>query len=67
MVWQGKRRTNSVAFYIGVIMAGYKTIYEDNGLKAIIGIPGWAEDFNDRSGKQTANTTVGAWASVPLL
>ena len=48
-------------------MAGYKTIYEDRGYKAIVGIPGWAEDFNERSAQQTAKTAVGAWGSVPLL
>ena len=48
-------------------MAGYKTIYEDRGYKALVGIPGWAEDFNNKTAKQTASTAVGAWGTVPLL
>jgi HK97 family phage portal protein len=48
-------------------MAGIKTetILEQGALKAIVGIPGWAETFGDAA--QGAGDPVSAWASVPLL
>ena len=49
-------------------MAGLrtKTILEEGALKAIVGIPGWAEDFNETAAGN-ANDPVSAWATVPLL
>jgi len=49
-------------------MAGLrtKTILEEGALKAIVGIPGWAEDFNETAAGNV-NDPVSAWASVPLL
>ena len=49
-------------------MAGLrtKTILEEGALKAIVGIPGWAEDFNETAAG-SANDPVSAWATVPLL
>ena len=48
-------------------MAGIKTetILEQGALKAIVGIPGWAETFGDAA--QGAGDPVSAWANVPLL
>ena len=50
-------------------MAGIQThtIYDDKTLKAIVGIPGWAEDFNNADSARGANDPVSAWATVPLL
>jgi len=49
-------------------MAGLrtKTILEEGALKAIVGIPGWAQGFNETAAG-SANDPVSAWATVPLL
>ena len=48
-------------------MAGIKTetILEQGALKAIVGIPGWAETFGENG--TGAGDPVSAWANVPLL
>ena len=49
-------------------MAGLKTqtLLDDNTIKAIVGIPGWAENFNEGT-DGNANTPIGAYGNVPLL
>jgi len=49
-------------------MAGLRTetILEEGALKAVVGIPGWAENFN-ASSKGGVGDPVSAWAAVPLL
>ncbi len=42
-----------------------RTIFDERGQKAIVGIPGWAETLG-QSGRSAADA-VSAWASVPLL
>ena len=42
-----------------------RTLYEQGSTKAIVGIPGWAEDLGKAS--RGASDPVSAWASVPLL
>jgi len=43
------------------------TIKIDDNLKAIVGIPGWANDLANKQYAQSAGDPVEAWASVPLL
>ena len=43
-----------------------KTILDKDSIKAIVGIPAWAENFGEATGK-SADTAIDAWASVPLL
>ena len=44
-----------------------KTVFNEDNIKAIVGIPGWADGFNEGTDKASAATPVDAWASVPLL
>ena len=44
-----------------------KQIQIDKNVKALVGVPGWAEGFAEGQASRSASDAVGAWASVPLL